>query len=164
MVLIQSLPWKRAKVLLLEVGMKITVTPHITSDGFVSMDLDVVDETLRNPLPDDAVFTGGSIYFRKSVVKAVKTSIMVADGDTAVIGGMMSNQVSDTEQRVPVLGSIPVLGHLFRRTEEATIQRNLTIFITPRVVDLSKDDEVADLKLQLRESLSGLNLRPVEEN
>ena len=85
--------------------------------------------------------------------KSVKTEIMVADGDTAVIGGMISNQVSETEHRVPLLGSIPVLGHLFRRTDESTIQRNLTIFITPRVVDLTKEDEIEDLKLDLRESL-----------
>ena len=115
----------------LEVGMKIKVTPHITSDGFVSMSLDVTDETVKNPLADDAVFTGGSIYLPQVRRKSVKTDIMVADGDTAVIGGMISNQVSETEHRVPVLGSIPVLGHLFRRTDENTIQRNLTIFITP---------------------------------
>ena len=69
-------------------------------------DLDVTDENVKNPA-EDAVFTGGSIYLPQ-VRRKAEDRDHVADGDTAVIGGMMSNQVSESESRVPVLGSIPV--------------------------------------------------------
>ena len=85
---------------------------------------------------------------------------MVADGETAVIGGLLSNQVDETERWVPVLGNIPILGYLFRNEEETVNQRNLTIFITPRIVQLSEKDDLEDRKLRLREQLSGLDFTP----
>ena len=88
---------------------------------------------------------------------------MVADGDTAVIGGLLKNTTTEDETKVPVLGDIPILGWLFRKKEEVVVQRNMTIFITPRIVDLDDEDELEDVKLRIREQLSGLKLRKSED-
>lgn len=144
----------------LEAGITITVTPHITDDGFVSMAMEAVDSTAS--LVDRTV-TGDTIQLPDEREKRIRTNIMVGDGETAVMGGLLSNQLDDTDQWVPLLGRIPVLGYLFRNEDSSVTQRNLTIFITPRITQLDVNDDLEDAKLRLREQLSGLNLRPDEE-
>lgn len=138
-------------------GISIGVTPHITNDGFVQMELvaSQSDATLVE------VSAGAeSIQLPERQEKSVQTNIMVADGETAVIGGILSNRVEESEQRVPVLGSIPLLGYLFRSNNDRVAQRNLTIFITPRVVQMGERDDLEEAKIRLRERLSGLDLEP----
>jgi type IV pilus assembly protein PilQ len=139
-----------------EDGIKISVTPHITSDGYVSVSLEANDQlnTFRR-------FDVGqdSIELPQTNKKTLRTNIMVKDGDTAVIGGLLENRVIESEGRIPGLGSIPFLGWLFKHKNDNLEQRNLTIFVTPRIVHLSDLDELEDAKLRLREALSGLQLR-----
>ena len=79
----------------------------------------------------------------QNCVKEVKTKIMVADGDTAVIGGILTNVVDEDRREVPGLGSIPILGWLFKGKRDSR-QRNLNIFITPRIVQLTEKDELEE--------------------
>jgi type IV pilus assembly protein PilQ len=139
-----------------EDGIKIKVTPHITADGYVAVNLEAIDE-----LNVFRIFDVGtdSIELPQTKKKFVKTNIMVRDGDTAVIGGILSNKVEEIENRIPGLGSIPILGWLFKHKSDNIVQRNLTIFITPRIVQLNDVDELEEAKLRLRERLSGLQLR-----
>lgn len=137
-------------------GISITVTPHITSDGYVSVDLQANDEL--NTFREFNVGTD-TIELPQTNTKELKTNIMVKDGDTAVIGGILENRVIEDESRMPGLGSIPLLGWLFKHKSNSIDQRNLTFFITPRIVQLSDLDELESAKLRLRESLSGLQLR-----
>ncbi|MDA3961863.1 MAG: hypothetical protein PF961_13825 [Planctomycetota bacterium] len=145
----------------LESGINIKVKPHITDDGFVTMSLEATDSTAT--LVERTV-SGQSIQLPEEREKRVKTNILVGDGETAVIGGLLSNQVDETDQWVPLLGRIPVLGYLFRNETDKVQQRNLTIFITPRIVQLDENDDLEDAKLRLREQLSGLDLRPQNED
>ena len=143
-----------------EDGIKIKVTPYITSDGFVTMELETSDKT-----NEFLTFTVGqdSIDLPQLRNKAVKTNIMVADGDTAVIGGILQNRVTEEENKIPLLGDIPVLGWLFKSKNDVVEQRNLTIFITPNIVEMTEEDELHEQKLLLREQLSGLELREPKE-
>jgi type II secretory pathway component GspD/PulD (secretin) len=88
---------------------------------------------------------------------------MIADGKTAVIGGILTNESKDETRQIPLLGTLPGLGWLFKKRTESIEQRNLTIFITPRIIPTTDKSEYEDAKLKLRERLSGLDLRPKVE-
>ena len=145
-------------------GITIELTPHITSDGFVSIELKATNEKA-----DLIQFTNGqapnspdfaAIELPTVNTTDLNTTIMVADGKTGVIGGILSNQSKDETRQVPLLGSLPGLGWLFKKRSESIEQRNLTIFVTPRIIKMSENSDYEDARLRLRERLSGLDLRP----
>ena len=144
-----------------EDGIQITVTPHITSDGFVALDL-----TAKDDIVTFEEFTVGteSISLPQTSNKEVETNIMVKDGNTAIIGGILSNQSTEDHRKVPVLGSLPGIGFLFRARNDSITQRNTTIFITPTIVKMDTMDELEEAKLRLKEQLSGLDFTPQSES
>src|SRR5690606_14469059 len=71
--------------------------------------------------------------------REVKTQILSADGQTVVLGGLIKDDVLVSNSRVPILGSIPVLGHLFRSQSSKKVKTNLLIFIRPTII---RDDRV----------------------
>lgn len=71
--------------------------------------------------------------------RAIETNIVMRDGDTAVLGGLMRDQISDTVTKVPLLGDIPVLGWLFKATSKQVQKQNLIVFITPKVIRNPED-------------------------
>jgi type IV pilus assembly protein PilQ len=105
--------------------LELTVTPQITSANTVILDMqinnDVVDQSLSvNGIP--------SIQTQEA-----NTQVLVADGSTTVVGGVFVNQTTKTENYVPLLYKIPVLGWLFKSTDSSDTNRELLIFITPRI-------------------------------
>jgi type IV pilus assembly protein PilQ len=108
--------------------LKLDVTPHITADRSIIMDIKVS----RNA-PDDSVFTlTGSPAIAKN---QVDTETLVKDGQTLVIGGIYVIDKSERQSRVPYMHSIPIIGTLFRNNEISDSRKELLIFVTPRVVD-----------------------------
>ncbi len=108
--------------------LKLDVTPHITADRSIIMDVKVS----RNA-PDDSVFTlTGSPAIAKN---QVDTETLVKDGQTLVIGGIYVIDKSARQSRVPYLHSVPVIGTLFRSDEVSDSRKELLIFVTPRVVE-----------------------------
>lgn len=82
--------------------------------------------------------------------RSISTSIMIYNGATVVMGGMISEVRNEVDDRVPFLGDIPILGRLFRSTYENSEKRNLLIFVTARLVDprgrpVGNTDSVSDL-------------------
>lgn len=107
--------------------LQLRVTPHITSDKSIIMDISVS----RNA-PDDSVFTlTGSPAIAKN---QVKTETLVKDGQTLVLGGIYVVDKSERESRVPYLHKVPFLGALFRSNEFSDSRKELLIFVTPRIV------------------------------
>ncbi|MDP7298454.1 MAG: type IV pilus secretin PilQ [Myxococcota bacterium] len=107
--------------------LKLDVTPHITADRSIVMEVNVS----RNA-PDDSVFTlTGSPAISKN---QVDTETLVKDGQTLVIGGIYVIDKSERQSRVPYLHSIPIIGALFRSNEISDSRKELLIFVTPRVV------------------------------
>jgi general secretion pathway protein D len=66
--------------------------------------------------------------------REISTSVIVEDGDILVLGGLIDDTLRESEQRVPVLGSIPVLGHLFRSRSTQAVKTNLMVFIRPHIL------------------------------
>ena len=102
------------------------VTPQITPDGNVIMTLKVSKNTV------DRYLSNGTAVLSK---KEVETSAMVENGGTMVVGGIYVEENTNDAGKVPLLGDIPVLGHLFKNTKKVKARRELLIFVTPRIVD-----------------------------
>jgi type II secretory pathway component GspD/PulD (secretin) len=62
------------------------------------------------------------------------TTVIVRDGETIVIGGLISELESDERSQIPILGSIPLLGHLFKKTGTAKTRAELLVFVTPKIM------------------------------
>lgn len=109
----------------LDVGIILTVTPRITSKGFVTME---VTQTAN----DFVRYTD----FNAPVVnqREAQTTVSVKDGETIVLGGVIRNTVSSTTNKLPILGDIPVLGKLFQSTSQQKNKTELLVFLTPRIV------------------------------
>ncbi|HEY7461777.1 MAG TPA: secretin N-terminal domain-containing protein [Gemmatimonadota bacterium] len=114
-----------ATVQLIETGIILDVTPHITPTGKVLMELHA--ERSGVAVNDPAV----GVTFN---TQRARTQILVNNGETAVIGGLTVQDISKNRSGIPLLMDIPILGHLFSRTEERKEKRDLLIFVTPYVV------------------------------
>ena len=142
-------------------GITIDVTPHITNDGYVSIELSASDEnaTLQD-FSSGAGPTAVRISLPQKASTKVATNIMVADGQTAVIGGILKNKVTEDERSVPGINRIPVLSFFFKKTSDTVEQRNLTMFITPHVIPNNDKDVMAEESARLSERISGIQQRP----
>jgi type IV pilus assembly protein PilQ len=111
--------------------LRLKVTPHVTADKHVSMKIEAENTTQGTRID----FSGG-FAFPLNTRKAT-TRLLVGDGSTAVIGGLVQTTESTTENKVPWLGNIPVLGWLFKNRSEfiEPTRTELLIFITPSLVE-----------------------------
>jgi len=107
-----------------EARLKLSVTPHITSDKSIIMDVDITNDTVLE--------TDSSIP--KIVTKRANTKILVKDNDTAVIGGIYTRTESTDVNGVPWFMKVPMLKALFRNEQVTDNKKELIIFITPRIV------------------------------
>ncbi|HLF95680.1 MAG TPA: type IV pilus secretin PilQ [Methylococcaceae bacterium] len=106
--------------------LELKVTPHITPDDSVVLDLDIKKDDPDGPC---GTATQPAIQTRQ-----VKTTVQVANGDTVVLGGVYENTKAETLDKVPFFGDIPGVGRLFKRISNSDTKRELLIFITPKVV------------------------------
>lgn len=109
-----------------EAALELDVTPHITSDGRIFMTIKVT-----NNRPD----FGNTVQGQPALlIKEASTELLVADGDTTVIGGVFATNYSESFSRVPFLGNIPILGSLFRNHTTNESRDEMLVFVTPRVI------------------------------
>ena len=109
----------------MDVTLSLTVTPQITPDNNVNMDLEATNDTV------------GTIYggVPSKNVNNVKTKVLVENGGTVVIGGVFTQDIGDSTQKVPLLGDVPVVGWLFKNNVKSDTKSELLIFITPKIMD-----------------------------
>ena len=116
-----------------DVGIILTVTPFITSDGMVEMVLapeisSVSDSTVN-------ISTGtNSVAAPVINIRSADTVVVTPDGQTVIIGGLMSTRKSESSSKIPLLGDIPFLGAAFRRKIKSNEKTELMIFLTPTIV------------------------------
>ncbi len=104
-----------------EVGTKLKVTPHINSANEITMD---IEAELSNVDPTSLIITSTE----------AKTRQLVKDGETVVLGGFIREEVQYSEEGVPILRSIPLIGFLFKSMEKRTTKREVLIFLTPHII------------------------------
>ena len=140
-----------------EVGIKLKVTPQINEGDAVQMVIEQEVSNIKGQTSVDVIFA----------TRAVKTTVLAKSGETVVIGGLIDDSVNETVDKVPLLGDIPFLGHLFKSTKSSTEKRNLMVFI--RATIIRDDQTMSDLstrKYSLIRSVQqvqreeGINLMP----
>ena len=107
--------------------LKLQVTPQITADGNVFMDVLVENTQIDSGIP---LIQGTPALDTQSA----QTKVLIDDGGTVVIGGVMISQQQTTINEVPVLGSLPLIGHLFKETSISVSSQELLFFLTPRIL------------------------------
>jgi type IV pilus assembly protein PilQ len=110
-----------------EAVLRLTVTPQITVENTIFLNVDI-----ENTTPDFSnEIQGNPVFFTQQAT----TQVLVTNGGTVVIGGVIQAQNSLNLQQVPLLGSVPVLGNLFKRRAVSTSTQELIFFITPKIVE-----------------------------
>ena len=109
--------------------LSLKVTPLITPDNRVILDLDVSDDTVGAQVTSA---TGGSVPSIDT--RQIITQVLVNDGQTVVLGGILGTTKSNTANKVPFFGDIPILGNLFKTTIKVNNKTELLIFITPKIL------------------------------
>ena len=110
-------------------GLVLAVTPQISEDGWIMLDVSPIITRLT-----DTITSANGSTAPVLDVKQTGSLVRLRDGEMVVIGGLIQEQMSETERKVPILGDIPFLGRLFRGTYQAKTISELVIFITPRIV------------------------------
>ena len=140
-----------------EIGIKLKVTPQINEGNAVKL-------TIEQEVSGRAGEIEGNPIISK---REIKTTVMAEDGATVVLGGLIDEDVQESESKVPLLGDIPVLGQLFRSTSTTKRKRNLMVFIRPTIMrEGGVMNEVSQRKYnymraqQLTEQDNGIKLMP----
>lgn len=151
-----------------DVGIVLTATPHISPDGYVTIEL---KQEISN--------IGASIQLTEGVsspifqTREVETNVTIRDGETVVIGGLIQSNDSQSESKVPILGDIPFLGALFRTTSVANRKTELLVVLTVDV--LRTDEDVHQMSVEQRDKfvlpdnirqhplMEGLRITPQEQ-
>ncbi|MGQ9610300.1 MAG: secretin N-terminal domain-containing protein [bacterium] len=119
-----------------DVGVILTVTPRINKSGTVSLD---VNQQINN-LIEFTLFNAPVIAKREA-----SASVTVKDGQTMIIGGIIEDKKTETNNKVPILSSLPFIGRLFQRKEANSGKTELMVFITPHIISNPEDVDISKL-------------------
>ena len=141
-----------------EVGTKLLLTPQINDGDAVQLSIEQEVSSLSPSTSAADVITNK---------RTIKTTVLVNDGATIVLGGLIDDQVNEQSAKIPLLGDIPLLGRLFRADNTSTSKRNLMVFIRPTIVrDQATLSEISGRKYnyiraeQLAKAAEGISLFP----
>jgi general secretion pathway protein D len=109
-----------------EVGTILKVTPHISEGNTIQLKIEQEDSSPGAKLADSADISTNK--------RSIKTTILIEDGGIIVLGGLMQDTVTESEDRVPVLGAIPLLGNLFKSRSGSRQKSNLLVFLRPKIL------------------------------
>jgi type IV pilus assembly protein PilQ len=123
----------RATVQFKETGIRLTVTPHVTNNRQILMQL----HTERSAVQPLAAADLGFVFQKQKA----DNQLLVEDGETAVIGGLTVTQVTKTHSGIPLLGGLPIVGKLFSFSSDQENRRDLIILVTPRITDDGASDQ-----------------------
>jgi general secretion pathway protein D len=132
-----------------DVGVTLRLTPQITADDYVRLALfeevsDIDPTTLATV--GDPTMVGPT-----TTIRSASTVVAARDGQTVVIGGLLSDSVRSTERSVPYVGRVPVLGALFRHNTDLRTKTNLLVFLTPHVI--ASDEQMAENSRRQRDRM-----------
>jgi general secretion pathway protein D len=129
-----------------DVGTTIRVTPHINANNEVRLE---IEEEIS-----EQGATSGTLGVVSINRRTARTEVMVRDQQTIVIGGLMRDAIQNKEDKVPVLGDIPILGALFRKTSKTKRKTNLLLILTPYIIrDPGDLREIFERKMQERQQM-----------
>ncbi|MBX9914709.1 MAG: type II secretion system secretin GspD [Pseudomonadaceae bacterium] len=112
-----------------DVGVKLKVTPHINDGATLRLE---IDQEISSLAPVTTTTVGASDLITNK--RSIKSTVQADDGQIIVLGGLIQDDVTQSESKVPLLGDIPFLGALFRSSKEVHVKRNLMVFLRPTIV------------------------------
>ena len=115
-----------------EVGIKLQVRPQINEGNAVKMHINQEVSSIFGPLGDMST----DLITNK---RQIETTVLVEDGDTIVLGGLIDDDVQESVKKVPLLGDIPLLGRIFQSSSTSRTKRNLMVFLKPTIVRDAED-------------------------
>jgi general secretion pathway protein D len=146
-----------------DVGLTLRVKPQINEGNSIKLEIEQEISSI-----DASASTGTSDIVTKK--RTIKTVVMVEDGHTIVLGGLIEENLQQTEEKVPILGDIPLLGALFRANKTTKVKQNLMVFLRPVVIrDDAVNSQIANDKYnffraqQLKMKQQGVNLMSDDE-
>ncbi|MDG2061549.1 MAG: type II secretion system secretin GspD [SAR86 cluster bacterium] len=110
-----------------EVGVKLTVTPQINEGNAVKL---LINQEVSSVVGPITATTTDLITSKRQI----QTTVLVEDGDTIVLGGLIDDDVQESEKKVPILGDIPLIGRLFKSSSTSRSKRNLIVFMRPKII------------------------------
>nr|WP_321241561.1 type II secretion system secretin GspD [uncultured Tolumonas sp.] len=116
------------------VGTKLKVTPQINEGDSVLMDIEQEVSSVATSTSTSSSSTSSASLGDTFNTRTVKNAVLVKSGETVVLGGLLSNNTSESTYKVPLLGDIPVLGYLFRYNSTSKTKQNLMVFIHPTIL------------------------------
>jgi general secretion pathway protein D len=132
-----------------DIGIILRVTPFITQDGLVEM---IVSPEISS-LSATTVPISNTVSSPVIDKRSADTVVVTPSDKTIVIGGLISTQTADRDNKVPILGDIPILGYAFKRKQKSDVKTELLIFLTPHVIrstdDMAKATGEERAKLEL---------------
>jgi general secretion pathway protein D len=138
-----------------EVGIKLTVKPQINEGDSVILEIKQEVSGVAGPLTSST-----DLITNK---RSIETKVLVDNNQIIVLGGLIDEDIQESISKVPVLGSIPLLGKLFSSTQESVVQRNLMVFIKPKIlVDASQASEVSMEKYNFIDAQRLLNSKATQ--
>jgi general secretion pathway protein D len=147
-----------------DVGTTLKITPQISHGDMIRLNIN----------HEISAIESGELLARPTTLKRqIDTTVLVQDSSTIVLGGLIDNQVSVTEWKVPFLGDIPILGYLFKSEGKSTEKTNLYIFLTPRVVKNTeqaeklyqkKAEHIELIRNQIENKVESIKLYPDEDD
>ena len=109
--------------------LELKVTPQITPDNHIILNLHVRDDQVGQTF-----VSSGGVDVPAIDTRRITTQVLVDDGQTVVLGGILQTTSSNVATKVPWLGDIPILGHLFKNTDRTNNKDELLVFITPKII------------------------------
>ena len=112
-----------------EVGVKLKVKPQISKGNSVRLEIEQESSKVK----------AGDPGLQTTSKSTMKTNVLIQDGELLILGGLIEDQTGGTSSKVPLLGDIPILGHLFRSTSKDDSQSVLMMFIRPTIIRTAED-------------------------
>lgn len=141
----------------LDVGTQLRLRPYISRDGMIRMEI-------HPELSTGEVKLVGTFALPEKSTTQVTTNIMCHDGGTIVIGGLIREDLSTTASQLPVLGSIPVVGSLFRQKSESTSRSEIVVLLTPRIVKMPQvyaEGQLLNDEFKQRQAIYADHMSPI---
>jgi len=130
----------------MDIGTQLSVTPTINPDGYITMEVKPKISSAPSIYSYQSAYGGVEREIPIERTSEAETTVMLRDGRTMVIGGLMRERTAETEKKVPFIGGIPFLGRLFTHRAKEAQNTELAIFLTPHIVTGDESMEVAKLE------------------
>ncbi|MCX5632199.1 MAG: hypothetical protein NTW93_00750 [Phycisphaerae bacterium] len=135
-----------ASVAFLPSGTLLKFRPFICENGYVRMEINPEESTATT-----TTTSAGTVIPSKTITQ-VKTNIMVKDGRTIIIGGLFKEDLTSSDSQVPVIGDLPIVGAIFKKTKDSNIRTELIILITPHIIN--EPEELASASEKKKDDVS----------